>query len=147
MKTKKSVAKSVASTAKPVAVKTEESATPVVAAPKPLKKAAPAAARKPAAKNVSPAKTEVAKAVKAVKAPKAEKSPKLKVVRDSFTMPQDEYQKISELKALCLNDGLQVKKSEVLRAGLKVFSEMSLEQMKGVLQGLEKIKTGRPNKH
>ncbi|PIY04026.1 MAG: hypothetical protein COZ20_06790, partial [Gallionellales bacterium CG_4_10_14_3_um_filter_54_96] len=84
---------------------------------------------------------------KVAKQPKAEKKPKLKVVRDSFTMPQNEYQKISEIKALCLRGDLHVKKSEILRAGLQALSAMGVEQMSLVLRGLEKIKTGRPNKH
>lgn len=72
---------------------------------------------------------------------------KVKVVRDSFTMPQDEYQKIAQIKEACLEAGLQVKKSEVLRAGLKALTSMSPVQLKRALAGLEKIKTGRPKKH
>ena len=67
-------------------------------------------------------------------------------MRDSFTMPQNEYQIIAVIKAACLKDGLHVKKSEVLRAGLKVLAELGDAQLKRVLKGLEKIKTGRPKK-
>lgn len=153
MKAKKPVIKPVASAAKKsvapepkkVSVKAdavEQTAASVnpAASAKPVGKAP--AARKPAVKK--PAAATVAKEVKA---PKAEKKPKLKVVRDSFTMPQSEYQKIAELKEICLKDGLQVKKSEVLRAGLKALCAMDAEQIKIALNGLDKIKTGRPNKH
>jgi len=72
---------------------------------------------------------------------------KVKVVRDSFTMPRDEYQKIAEIKELCLKSKLHVKKSEILRAGLKLLSSMSAAKLKQELAALEKIKTGRPKKH
>ena len=88
-------------------------------------------------------------AIAAAKKPKKEhpkKEHKEKVVRDSFTMPQDEYQKISEIKEVCLKAGLPVKKSEVLRAGLKALGAMNAAQLKRALAGLEKIKTGRPKK-
>jgi hypothetical protein len=39
------------------------------------------------------------------------------------------------------------KKSEVLRAGLKLLPELDSARLKLVLKGLEKIKTGRPKKH
>lgn len=80
-------------------------------------------------------------------AKKAKKEHKVKIVRDSFTMPQSEYQKIAEIKEACLEAGLQVKKSEVLRAGLKALAGMNAARLKHVLAGLEKIKTGRPKKH
>ena len=120
-------------------------------APKPLSKAISKAI---STKAMAVKKSE-SKAVKAVKvvakevkaAPKAAKKPKLKVIRDSFTMPVDEYQKIAEIKALCLKAGVQVKKSEVLRAGVIALSSMSETKLKLVLASLDKIKTGRPNKH
>ena len=80
-------------------------------------------------------------------AKKAKKVNKKKVVRDSFTMPQSEYQKIAEIKAICLKAKMHVKKSEVLRAGLKALSDFNATQLKRALSELEKIKTGRPKKH
>ncbi len=97
------------------------------------------AAKKPAAK-------VTAKPARAAAKPEAKKV-KVKVVRDSFTMPENEYQKIAAIKEACLKAGLQVKKSEVLRAGLQVLGGLSAAQLKRALGGLEKIKTGRPKKH
>jgi hypothetical protein len=110
------------------------------------------ATRKVAAKSKSgasakPAAKTAGKAVATGTAKKVKKSPKLKVVRDSFTMPQNEYQKIAEIKAACLKAKMHVKKSEVLRAGLKVLAELKPARLKQILNSLEKIKTGRPNKH
>jgi hypothetical protein len=80
-------------------------------------------------------------------AKKLKKNHRKKVVRDSFTMPQDEYAKIAEIKAICLKAKMHVKKSEVLRAGLIKLAELNAAQLKQALASLEKIKTGRPHKH
>lgn len=101
----------------------------------------------PATKRASaPAISGVGKAPRAA-GKKQKKEHKVKVVRDSFTMPQNEHRKIAEIKAICLKAKLHVKKSEVLRAGLQVLAKLNTAQLKGVLSGLEKIKTGRPKKH
>lgn len=80
-------------------------------------------------------------------AKKLKKNHRKKVVRDSFTMPQNEYAKIAEIKAICLKAKMHVKKSEVLRAGLIKLAELNAAQLKHSLASLEKIKTGRPHKH
>lgn len=141
-------------------VKAEEIvAQPSPAAAKPLSKVAPVKAAKPvvkvpavkkavpAVKAPEPVAAKAAKEVKVAKEAKVAKKPKLKVVRDSFTMPQSEYQKIAQIKEIGLKAGLQVKKSEVLRAGVIALCAMNEEQLKTALSSLDKIKTGRPNKH
>ncbi len=104
----------------------------------------PAAAKPASARKSPPAKT----AAKPEKKHKKEKKPdsKVKVVRDSFTMPQDDYALIAELKVKALTGGLHVKKSELLRAGLHLLAKSSAAQLKRAVSGLEKIKTGRPRK-
>ncbi len=124
---------------------------------KPAAKAATAkpavktASVKPAAKavTVKPAPSKVAVAVKPEK--KAKKTgtkevTKVKVVRDSFTMPQNDYAKIAELKLVCQKAGLQVKKSELLRAGLNELGKLSAAQLKKAVVQMEQIKTGSPKK-
>jgi hypothetical protein len=105
---------------------------------------------KPAAKKAAPVrKIAPAKiAAKPVKKLKKEKKPeiKVKVVRDSFTMPQTDYELIAEVKQKALKAGLHVKKSELLRASLQTLSKLSVVQLKRAISGLEKIKTGRPKK-
>lgn len=117
---------------------TEDTATPAAtkkaATPKRSTAKAPAAAPKPQAV----AQTEV----KPAKEKKKEKKPK--VIRDSFTLPQDDYTKIAELKQSCLKAGLHVKKSELVRAGLRLLSKLDVTQLQAELGTLEKIKTGRP---
>ena len=68
----------------------------------------------------------------------------VKVVRDSFTMPQSDYVKLNELKLVCLKAGLQVKKSELLRAGLHALCKLNTEQLAKAIEQIEQIKTGRP---
>ena len=123
---------------------TKKTAAVKPAAAKPVSKVAVRPVKKSPApvKKITVSLKDAGKAEKSVKAAK-----KPKVVRDSFTMPQSEYQKISQIKALCLKSGLQVKKSEVLRAGVIALCAMSEAQLTKALGSLDKIKTGRPNKH
>jgi hypothetical protein len=108
------------------------------------------AARRPAAKKPLAARKGVtAKATaKPVKKLKKEKKAdgKVKVVRDSFTMPQTDYELIAILKQRALKAGMHVKKSELLRASLQALSKLSAAQLKSAISRLEKIKTGRPKK-
>jgi len=71
---------------------------------------------------------------------------KMKLVRDSFTMPQDEYDLLAELKSRCLAAGVAAKKSEILRAAVVRFAEASDLQVRRMIQKLPPIKTGRPAK-
>lgn len=79
-------------------------------------------------------------------AAKKPKRTKVKVMRD-FSMPQVEYEKIAEIKEVCLKAGLRVKRSEVLRAGLKALGEMNGAQIKRAIEGLAKMKADAPKKH
>ena len=106
---------------------------------------APAPAKKTAKPAVKPAAQKaVAKPKPAAKEPA--KQPKAKVVHDSFSMPKAEYQKIAEIKEICQKAGLHVKKSTVLRAGLKALGAMNAAQLKSAIAGMEIVKTGRPKK-
>ena len=135
------------STKKAVKVAKPLSAPAAKPVKKPVVQMKKAAAAKPvtkASKVVASPKIAAKAESKPEKAAKASKKPK--VVRDSFTMPQSEYQKIAQVKAVCLKSGMQVKKSEVLRAGVIALCAMSDAQLIKALGSLDKIKTGRPNK-
>lgn len=71
---------------------------------------------------------------------------KEKVVRDTFTMPRSDYEKIATLTQRCLNAGVLVNKSELLRAGLILLEAASDEHLRAAASAVEKIKTGRPPK-
>lgn len=114
-------------------------ATPAARKPAAARRA-PSTTRRTAAEN--PAAKPAAKAVKKIAAPK-----KVKVVRDSFSMPQDDYALIAKLKEKALAVGMPVKKSALLRAGLQLLDKSSALQLKRMISGLTPIKTGRPKKH
>ena len=140
-------------------------ATPAPSAKAPARKAAPKpavskvatpkapAANKPAAKAPATkrtaskaivAKPAAAKPV-AAKPTKVEAKPKKpKLVRDSFTIPKDEYAGIDTLKERSVALGRPAKKSELLRAGLMALLALSPDALHAALEAVPTIKTGRP---
>lgn len=56
---------------------------------------------------------------------KKDKPKKIKMVRDSYSMPESDFEKLTELKKTCLAAGVQVKKSELLRVGLMSLLKLS----------------------
>ena len=140
-------------------------ATPAPSAKAPARKAAPKpavskvatpkapAANKPAAKAPATkrtaskaivAKPAAAKPV-AAKPTKVEAKPKKpKLVRDSFTIPKDEYAGIDTLKERSVALGRPAKKSELLRAGLMALLALSPNALHAALEAVPTIKTGRP---
>lgn len=138
-------------TAKPVVAKP---ATTVTAATPAVKAAPTAAAKRTAAadstKKVTKAPAAPVTPAKVVPKPTAAndkaKTPKVKMERDSFTMPKDEYAQIAALKKRLESMGKAVKKSELLRAGLKLLSALDDTKLKTALAAVPTIKTGRPKK-
>lgn len=119
----------------------KSSAKPVTTKARPTK----AQSNQPAA--TAPAKTKTAAPkTKAVKAPKVEKEKKVKVVRDSFTIPKIEFMQLAEMKKRALGLGVEVKKSELIRAGLQLLTGLQDTAFKKALSAVPTIKTGRPGK-
>ena len=160
-------------TANPVSAKVAEksaTATTQISQPtakKTLRKAAKRAPRKTAVKapvkakaivNKKPAnKTAATPAKKAATQPKVKAAPKVppvvearlkkpKLIRDSFTFPKDEYQAIAGLKQKALGLKHSAKKSEILRAGLKLLSGLNDKAFLAALTNVPALKTGRPAK-
>lgn len=120
---------------------------PVKAAAAPVAPTAVPAA--PAKAKTSPAKAPQAKAgdkKKSVALAKAAKEKKVKVVRDSFTLPKTELLAITELKKRAMALGVEVKKSELIRAGLLALAGMADTALKKAMANVPTIKTGRPAK-
>jgi len=86
------------------------------------------------------------KTTKAKKHAKERKIKKTKLVWDSFTMPASEFQAILILKKRCIEAGLQVKKSEILRAAVARFLALNDATVFAALRRLEEIKSDRPRK-
>lgn len=95
-------------------------------------------------KAAKPVKAE--KPVKSEKPAKAERGKKVQLVRDSFTMPENEYAVIATLKKRLQGAGAAAKKSELLRAGIALLANMKDAELVAALARVEKIKTGRPAK-
>ena len=152
------------SAAIPAAARTARAKAPVGAAARPAAKAAvkPAAkpANKPAAKPRTSVKTAVKAAAGALAAPAAKRTRKAAqpaatapaprdaarpvLVRDSCTMPEQEYAVLAEVKGACLRAGIDVKKSELLRIGVALLGQVDIATLKAVLAALPQLKTGRP---
>lgn len=105
-------------------------------------KPAPAAKPAPSAK---PAPTANAPAVKAAAADKPRKA-KAKLVRDSFTMPQADFDLIATLKQRALVFQRPAKKSELLRAGLHALLALGDVELRAALDDLTPLKPGRPKR-
>jgi len=120
---------------------------PVKTAAQPAPKAAVKRVAKPAAKASADAKP--VKPVKPVKAVKVEKPvkpklPKAKLVRDSFTMPQADFNLVAVLKTRALGFKRPTKKSELLRAGLHALQALGDSALRKALDTLVPLKPGRP---
>ena len=116
-----------------------------------------AAAVRPAAKPVAAAvPLAPAKAPKPADWPQAQTAPKTggkpakvkkpKLVRDSFTIPKDEYSVLDDLKQRAGGLSRTVKKSELLRAGVKALAAMPDAAFLSALRVVPVVKTGRPSK-
>ncbi len=125
--------------------------------PSAAKKSAPAKAAKPAAKPAEKTKAPAAKPAPkrpaAKPAPQAkvakvatEKPKKPKLVRDSFTMPEDEYAVFGQVKKACVAAGFEIKKSELLRIGVALISKLDPKKLQTAQKALAPLKAGRPKK-
>jgi hypothetical protein len=120
------------------------------AAPAKASRAAKPATR-PAAKTKAKTKAKAAPAGRAAtakaaapKAPVAAKADRVKLVRDSFTMPKSDVDLIAGLKQRCLELGHEAKKSELLRAGLHALAALQASALLAAVSSVPRLKTGRP---
>ena len=136
---KRPVTKTTQAAAAPKAVKTAPKSA-VKSAVKSAAKSAPPVT--PTAKPKAPTAAPQSSATKA----KPAKEKKVKVVRDSFTLPKTELLQIADMKKRAMALGVEVKKSELIRAGLQALSTLSDAPFKKALGNVPTIKTGRPAK-
>jgi hypothetical protein len=73
--------------------------------------------------------------------PKVEK---VNVVRDTFTLPENDYELIERCKTKLLENKISATKSEIIRAGLIILSKLSDNELVKSVELVEKVKTGRP---
>jgi hypothetical protein len=135
-------------TAKKIATETKTTITPP--APPSVGKSAPTknAIKKPivkaTAKAPAPKKATTKNSGLKQAAEKATKPKKPKMVRDSFTIPKVEYAVLEELKQRAAQLTRPSKKSELIRASIKVLASLSGAAFLTALNQVPTIKTGRP---
>jgi hypothetical protein len=118
--------------AKPAAASTTAAAKPAA------KVKAPKAAPKAAPKRKTPRKASTTAAKPSSK--------KTKTIRDSFNMPAEDYDLIGAMKTRALTAAFSVKKSELLRAGLRMLAALDDVAFKATIAAVPMVKTGRPAK-
>ena len=143
MSTEKNVQPNTKSAAVKVADKSTTASTQTAqpTAPKTVRKAVKKAPRKSAVK--APVKVKADTTAQPASETKLKKP---KLIRDSFTFPKDEYQAIASLKNKALGLKHSAKKSEILRAGLKLLSGLNDKAFLAALTNVPALKTGRPAK-
>jgi len=146
------VVKAVARKAAPAATKPVTRATATKTAAKktvanPVVKTEAIVAPRVAAR--TPVKAEPKAVIAALAKPKDDKllkAKKPKLVRDSFTIPKLEYLILEELKQRSSILGNSIKKSELIRAGIKALAAMADANFLAAIKAVPAIKTGRPAK-
>jgi hypothetical protein len=143
MSTEKNVQPNTKSAAVKVADKSTTASTQTAqpTAPKTVRKAVKKAPRKSAVK--APVKVKADTTAQPASETKLKKP---KLIRDSFTFPKDEYQAIAGLKQKALGLKHSAKKSEILRAGLKLLNSLNDKAFLTALTNVPALKTGRPAK-
>lgn len=139
---KKTVRKAVKKAPRKSAVKAPVKAKSV-ATKKPANRPANQTASAPTKKAAAQPKVKAATTAQPVAETKLKKP---KLIRDSFTFPKDEYQAIAGLKQKALGLKHSAKKSEILRAGLKLLSSLNDKAFLAALTNVPALKTGRPAK-
>ena len=71
---------------------------------------------------------------------------KVKLVRDSFTIPKLEYLMLEALKLRAGAMGTSVKKNELIRAGIKALAAMSDSHFSTAIKAVQASKTGHSAK-
>ena len=109
-------------------------------------KTKPAPTNDKALAGTRPVQTQAVKTTTPSTDKKKDKTEKIKVVRDSFTIPKAEYAQIAAMKKRAVELGLETKKSELIRAGLLLLAATSDTTFRKALGNVPTLKTGRPGK-
>ena len=93
-----------------------------------------------------PVTKSAAKPAPKATADKQAKEKKIKMVRDSISIPKDEYQVLGEMKTRAGKLGVEVKKTELIRAGIKLLATLTGASFLSAVRAVPSLKTGRPAK-
>src|SRR4051812_33339488 len=131
-KTPSVVKKAKSMAAKPISSK-PMSAKPTSAKPTPAKMMNGHAGKTKQKADALPMKTPRPPALSKVTKPTSttkQKIKKIKLVRDSFSMPELEYEGLSKVKKACIKAGFAIKKSELLRVGVALLQSIDILKLK-----------------
>ena len=97
-------------------------------------------------KKVEPTKKPAHSKKLANKSPKHAKPTKIKLIHDSFSMPEGEYALLGQVKEACSIAGIKLKKSELIRIAIAQLSKMSNAKIAAAKSSLTELKPGRSKK-
>lgn len=66
------------------------------------------------------------------------------VIRDTFSLPPNDYALLEQLRTRAIGLGQVINKSEFVRAGLRALIDMPESEFSQAIIKIEKIKLGRP---
>lgn len=75
-------------------------------------------------------------------AKKPESAAAPKVVRDTFSMPEDDFQLLEKLRSRARKMDLDTNKSELVRAGLRLLADLDDTRLEGLIRNVDKLKPG-----
>jgi len=84
------------------------------------------------------AETETQKSKKIVEQVKK----RIKTVRDTYTLPQPEFEQIEKLRLRAMKKGIDRNKSEMIRAGLRALKDMNETDFKAAINKIVRTKRG-----
>ena len=73
---------------------------------------------------------------------KVEQTPAPKVVRDTFSMPEDDFQLLEKLRSRARKMDLDTNKSELVRAGLRLLADLDDVKLERLIRNVDKLKPG-----
>ena len=130
---------------KPAGVSSVEAKAVKVKAPRPTKEGKPEKAPK-VAKAVKPMKVEKPAKAEKIEKDKPAKPERVKVVRDSFSVPKSEHAQLKALREALAKEGRIATKSELLRVGIQLLAKEPLASLKTLVEGLSVVPKGKSAK-
>ena len=121
--------------------------TPPAESPAGARKTAPGTAKAPIKRIAAGSKKPMPMPATHPAPSKLLKPKKIKLVHDSFTIPKLEYLMLNALKLRAGTLEKSVKKSELIRAGIKALAAMPDSQFLAAVKAVTPIKTGHSTKH
>ena len=130
---------------KPAGVSSVEAKAVKVKAPRPTKEGKPEKAPK-VAKAVKPMKVEKPAKAEKIEKDKPAKPERVKVVRDSFSVPKSEHAQLKALREALAKEGRIATKSELLRVGIQLLAKEPLASLKTLVESLSVVPKGKSAK-